>query len=85
MTARQYYAKVPLISSSKDDYFWTGLDAKTLTAAQHICNMSGCMTEIAVQQGSGFKVISAKNAEGEWKVVYEGMPDGQEHLPKEKN
>jgi hypothetical protein len=80
---REYYAKVPVIDGLDGDCIWSGLSAKTLTAAQFLATQNGCMTEIAVMQEAGLKVISAKNANGKWEVVYEGIQEEQGRLAQE--
>lgn len=69
---REYYAKVPVINGFEDDYFWSGLDADTLTAAQFQASQNGWITEIGIWQETGLKVISAKNLKGNWEMTSEG-------------
>ena len=71
MAARQYYAKVPVLNGFENDYYWSALDAKTLTAAQFLASKNGVIVEIGIRQPAGMQVISVKNKEGKWVLVYE--------------
>lgn len=82
--SRKYYAKVPVINGFENDHFWSELDAKTLAHAQCLAKRNGCMTEIAIQRETGLKVISAKNANSQWELVYGGMKKKQERLATER-